>query len=581
MTDARVGRRLTMFRRLLTASLLLAWVSLLFFLPGPPLDTPLYAQAGPSALTGRVSTTGEGPLEGVLVRARREGSTVTITVVSGADGTYRFPRERLQPGRYDLSIRASGYVLAERDTSRPVEVREDATAQLDLALQPANVLERALQMTDPEWLSSYPLDDETKFLVFRDCSRCHTLQRPSMSTYTADQLAWVMKRMVYSAGSTPMTFQLPGPQTPVWGRAEWGEPTAAHRTQAAAVAAINLHRGMWDYDLKALPRPAGRETEVIYTTWDLPVTMRPHDVRLGPDGWIWFNHFNDNAIGRLDPATGDVQEWRWPYRGAEGSFAPTGARTLMGPDQRGRWFIGNQAQGGLVVFDPASETFEFLDPPGGGEMIDVSASHVDGYAWRTGGGAAFRIQLDTWEPTTVRGPRPLTAYDIAADTRNSVYGAGRASRYVWRVDADTLDVSYYDIPDTPRGVGGIGGGMRRGITDAQDRLWWGGYDGNFIGMLDPRRPPGEEMTLYPVPMPWFFPYDAHYDEVRYVWTGGITADRVARMNVETGAWEFFLLPFEANIRDITLQPATGGRPSGLWIGHNHQGQVTLIEPLVH
>ena len=38
----------------------------------------------------------------------------------------------------------------------------------------------------------------------------------------------------------------------------------------------------------------------------------------------------------------------------------------------------------------------------------------------------------------------------------------------------------------------------------------------------------------------------------YTWTGGINADRVARLNVETGEWSFYLLPFEANIRDINL-----------------------------
>jgi virginiamycin B lyase len=318
---------------------------------------------------------------------------------------------------------------------------------------------------------------------------------------------------------------------------------------------------------------------VIYTTWDLPSTSRPHDTRIGRDGFIYFNHFNDNALGRLDPKTGETKQWRWPYRAEEGSLEPTGARTMMGPDHKGRFYIGNQAQDGLVVFDPSTEKFTFVDPPGGGEMIDVSASGVDGHGWRTEGGAAYRIDLDTWQYTAFKGPRPLAAYDIAADSKNNLYGAARASRYVWRVDAKTQQVSYYDIPDKPRGVGGGGGGMRRGITDGQDRLWWGGFDGNFIGMLDPRQPAGKEMTLYPVPFPWFFPYDAHHDNRGYTWTGGIYADRVARMNVNTGEWNFYLLPFEANIRDIDLQPPAGNGLSGLWIGHTHQARITLIEPL--
>jgi streptogramin lyase len=540
---------------------------------GPGASVSAQADA---ALSGQVRGQG-GAMEGVLVRARRDGSNKTLTVVTNASGAYAFPRERLEPGRYDVSIRAVGHVLAKPVA---VDVAASKPARLDLTLRASNALELAYQLTDPEWLASYPLDDETKWEVFRDCSRCHTLQRPSMSTYNAEQLAWVMKRMVYSAGSSPMTFQLPGEQTPTWGRAEWGEPSAAHRRQAEAVAAINLSRGMWSYDLKTLPRPKGKETQVVYTTWDLPATARPHDTRIGKDGLIYFNHFNDNAIGRLDPRTGETKQWRWPYRGKEGSFQPTGARTLMGPDAKGRFYIGNQAQGGLVVFDPATETFRYANPPGGGEMMDVSASHVDNHGWRVGGGAVYRINLDTLEPTTtVKGPRPLVAYDIAADSQNNLYGSARNSQYVWRVDAKTMQVTYYDIPAKPRGVGGGGGGMRRGITDGRNRLWWGGYDGNFIGMVDPRQPAGKELTLYPVPFPWFFPYDAHHDNVRYTWTGGIYADRVARMNVETGEWLFYLLPFEANIRDIDLQPARDGKLSGLLFGHTHQARITLVEPL--
>lgn len=542
------------------------------------------AAAQAPALTGRVSSAVEGAMEGVLVSLRREGSTKTVTVVSRADGSYSFPRDRLEPGRYAVNTRAVRFVLADRDAS--VQIAASGTVRLDLALRESNALELALQLTDPEWFSSYPLDDRTKWELFRDCSRCHTMRRPSLSTYDAEELAYVMQRMVYSAGSSPMRFQLPANATLHWGRAEGGEPSAQQRRQAEAVAAINLSKGMWTYELKTMPRPKGKETEVIYTTWDLPATARPHDTRIAADGSIFFNHFNDNAIGRLDPKTGEVKEWRWPYRAREGSFQPTGARTLMGPDRDGRWYIGNQAQSGVVVFDPKTEQFEFHDPPGGGEMIDVSGAEVDGNAWRAvagpvAGGGVYQIDLETWQYKEIKGTteKPLYAYDIAADSRNNVYGGARGAAYVWRIDAKTHAVQYFDIPPEPRGAGSFGQGMRRGITDSQDRLWWGGYDGGFIGLLDPRKPKGEEMKLYAVPFPYFFPYDAHYDERGYTWTGGIYADRVARMNVGTGEWNFYLLPFEANIRDVNLQPAARDGLSGLWIGHTHQAMITLVEPL--
>jgi hypothetical protein len=244
-------------------------------------------------------------MEGVLVSAKRNGSTIATTVVTNAQGLYSFPSARLDSGQYSISIRAVGYVLDGPASKASVSVNAGTSASLNLNLRPSNPLEIALQLTDPEWLASFPITAAQKYEL-RDCSRCHTLQRVAMSTYNQEQMEWVMKRMLYSAGSTPMKFQLPGDQTATWGRAEWGEPSALHKRQAAAVAAINLSEGMWRYDLKKLPRPKGKETQVIYTTYDLPVTARPHDTRIGLDGAIWFNHFNDNAIGRLDPKTGQT-----------------------------------------------------------------------------------------------------------------------------------------------------------------------------------------------------------------------------------------------------------------------------------
>src|SRR5262245_19858134 len=93
-------------------------------------------QVAPAALSGRVTSAAEGAMEGVLVNAKREGSNITITVVSNASGVYTFPQDRLQPGRYALSIRAAGYVLPARE--KIVEVTGRTPAAANLQLEPAS-----------------------------------------------------------------------------------------------------------------------------------------------------------------------------------------------------------------------------------------------------------------------------------------------------------------------------------------------------------------------------------------------------------------------------------------------------------
>src|SRR5690349_11615162 len=96
------------------------------FYPAPPVS----AQHDRAVLHGRVTSTQEGSMEGVLVGAKQTGSTVTVVVVSDAQGLYEFPRERLTPGQYALSIWATGYQLAA-----PVSVNIGAPQEVDLELR--------------------------------------------------------------------------------------------------------------------------------------------------------------------------------------------------------------------------------------------------------------------------------------------------------------------------------------------------------------------------------------------------------------------------------------------------------------
>jgi virginiamycin B lyase len=53
-----------------------------------------------AALTGQVTSDEEGPMEGVVVSAKLDGSTITVSVYSDKQGHYSFPANRLEPGHY-------------------------------------------------------------------------------------------------------------------------------------------------------------------------------------------------------------------------------------------------------------------------------------------------------------------------------------------------------------------------------------------------------------------------------------------------------------------------------------------------
>src|ERR1700730_6260348 len=79
-------------------------------LAGLLLATTAQAENG-VALTGKVTSAQEPVMEGVLVSAKLDGSTITTTVVSNAQGVYSFPADKLSPGHYTITTRAVGYKL--------------------------------------------------------------------------------------------------------------------------------------------------------------------------------------------------------------------------------------------------------------------------------------------------------------------------------------------------------------------------------------------------------------------------------------------------------------------------------------
>src|SRR3984893_5494096 len=99
---------------------------------------------GPAALAGTVSSPEEGKMEGVVVSAKRPGSTIMVSVSTDAQGKYSFPQDRLAPGAYDITMRAVGYTLkptaatGQSGGPPPLDPRLAKAAHDVLALQMSN-----------------------------------------------------------------------------------------------------------------------------------------------------------------------------------------------------------------------------------------------------------------------------------------------------------------------------------------------------------------------------------------------------------------------------------------------------------
>ncbi len=541
-----------------------------FILQAGAQPTAALAQSG-AALSGQVSSAEEGAMEGVVVSARRDGASYTISVVSDDQGRYSFPADRLEPGNYALDIRAVGFEL---DGSISADVVAGSTASADLALAPTRNL--SAQLTNAEWLLSIPGTHRQKSFML-NCTSCHSLERIMKSSYDAEGFLDVFDRMArYYPGSMPIK-----PQRLNGTALRMGRTRAVAGEVAEWLASINLSQTETrSYELQTMPRLTGDSTKVIITEYDLPSDLdQPHDVIIDDEGTVWYSDFGQMLLGKMDANTGEVTQYTIP---TTKPGWPTGTLDLEA-DRDGNIWVGVMYQANIAKFDPKTEQFEQWNVPDDWQSdgaqtghLAVRASHVDGKVWMKNSDETniYRMDLATGEfedlgvqfdPTT---GRKLGVYGIHSDSNNNAYLLDFSSNNIGKLDADTGELTVYKTPS-------VGSRPRRGRVDAQDRLWFAEYGTNAIGVFDPDT---ESFAEWPVPTPWSAPYDAVYDNAHgQAWTGSMFTDRVSRLDVETGQYTEYPLPRSTNIRRVFVDERTN--PGTLWIGSNHGASIVKVEPL--
>ena len=112
------------------------------------------------------------------------------------------------------------------------------------------------------------------------------------------------------------------------------------------------------------------------------------------------------------------------------------------------------------------------------------------------------------------------------------------------------------------------------MMDAQDRLWFGEYRGDKIGMFDTKT---EKFKEWAMPTRWSMPYDVTLDKNGEAWTGSMINDRMARLNTKSGDFTEYLLPRSTNIRRVFVDNST--TPVTFWVGNNHGASIIKLEPL--
>src|SRR5260370_41988174 len=413
-------------------------------------------------------------MEGVGVSAKKEGPTISISVVTNVAGRFAFPVARLEPGHYALKARAAGYEL---DGTRAADVASGQEAKAEIKLKKVKNL--PAHLTNAEWLISMPGTDEQKRFLL-NCTTCHTLERIMRSTHDADEFMQVFHRMsLYYPGSTPLK-----PQRLAGTASRDVERGGNGRKTAEWLASVNLSQEpTWAFPLKTQPRLTGKSTRVIITEYDLPNPLiQPHDVMLDRAGNVWYSDFGQMFLGKMDPKTGKVTQYSIPVVKPGWS---EGTLDLEFDTEDNPW-VGVMNQSAIARFAKKTEKFQMWSTPkewdtDAGQLghIAIEGTPVDNKVWikNSDVGNIYRLDLisnkmanlaNFKEPQT--GKR-IGTYGIHSDAQNNAYLLDFSAGNIVKIDAKTKNATVYRTP-TPDSR------PRRGRVDREGRLWFGEYHGN-------------------------------------------------------------------------------------------------------
>lgn len=272
------------------------------------------------------------------------------------------------------------------------------------------------------------------------------------------------------------------------------------------------------------PTLVGGDFEIEIQEWMVPTLgQRSRDPVEAPDGSIWWTGMWASIAGRLDPETGEMQEYHLPATSRPHSILP---------DEDGNiWYTGN-SNGTIGKLDPdtglVTEYETRADDP------HTAVFHPNGKLYFTAQRSAMLGRLDPATGTLDEIETRARPYGIKVGADGTLWIAYNGTNALAAMEPDSMELRYYEVPHEDSRI-------RRLDLSSDGRVWYVNSTRGRIGRLDTES--GEIREWDSPSGPTSHPYSmAVIDDIVWYNESGMRPDALVRFDPGTETFQSWAIP---------------------------------------
>ena len=342
-----------------------------------------------------------------------------------------------------------------------------------------------------------------KAAVQRYCVQCHELSTVTRGGYNA--VGWRNNlNMMINVGSSL-------PQSEVEPLAQYLAKNFPERPKPAAVV---------------VPGSA----KVVIKEWLVPTPgSRPHDPLATADGAIWYTGQFANKLGRLDPKTGTIKEFRLPDK--------SGPHGLTADKDGNIWYTGNFKSTVGKLNPKTGEVTEYFMPNPAARDPHTPIFDKTGMLWFTvqGGNMVGRLNPQTGDLRLVTSPTPKSRpYGMVVSSKNIPFFVEFGTNKFASIDPNSMAIREYVLPNRESRP-------RRVAITSDDVIWYSDYSRGYLGRYDPASGKATEWASPGGPKSQPYGITA-INEVIWYSEAGVNPNTVVRFDPKTEKFQTWKIP---------------------------------------